>query len=77
MEESDDLSNEERMEAELLTAAFLDFTHHFQVYIKEMEPELWKRAVDYAKTFTEVEGVEFTYADKPGNTGSEELSKRT
>ena len=72
MEESDDLSNEERREAELLTAAFLDFTHHFQVYIKEMEPELWKRAVDYAKTFTDVEGVEFTYADPTGCTADEE-----
>jgi hypothetical protein len=68
MEESDDLSKEERREAELLTAAFLEFTHHFQVYIKEMNPDLWKRAVDYAKTFTEVEGVEFTYADPSGST---------
>ena len=42
MEESDDLSNEERMEAELLTAAFLDFTHHFQVYIKEMEVNYYR-----------------------------------
>lgn len=68
MEESDDLSKEERREAELLTAAFLEFTHHFQVYIKEMNPDLWKRAVDYAKTFTEVEGVEFTYAEPSGST---------
>jgi hypothetical protein len=33
-----------------------------------MNPELWKRAVDYAKTFTEIEGVEFTYVDNAGNT---------
>ena len=65
MEEDDDLDDlsddEIREEAEKLSMAFLEFTHHFQEYIKEMNPELWKRAVDYAKTFTEVEGVEFTY----------------
>ena len=72
MEESDDLSDEERREAEMLTAAFLEFTHHFQEYVREMNPELWKRAVDYAKTFTEVEGVEFTYAEPTGCTADED-----
>lgn len=73
MEESDDLDDDiDREEAEKITQAFLQFTHHFQVYIKEMEPELWRRAVDYAKTFTEVEGVEFTYADSAGSTADEE-----
>ena len=72
MEEDDDLDDisddEIREEAEKLSMAFLEFTHHFQEYIKEMNPELWKRAVDYAKTFTEVEGVEFTYAEPSGST---------
>lgn len=69
MEESEDLGEEE--EARKLTEAFLVFTHHFQEYIKEMDHALWKRAVDYAKTFTDVEGVEMTYAES-GCTGSTE-----
>lgn len=68
MEESDDLDDEILSDAEKLSLAFLSFTHHFQEYVREMNPELWKRAVDYAKTFTEVEGVEFTYADPSGST---------
>jgi hypothetical protein len=68
MEESDDLEDDDAEEAEKITQAFLEFTHHFQEYVKEMNPELWKRAVDYAKTFTEIEGVEFTYVDNAGNT---------
>jgi hypothetical protein len=72
MEESDDLNDKERREAEMLTLAFLEFTHHFQEYVREMNPDLWKRAVDYAKTFTEVEGVEFTYAEPTGCTADED-----
>ena len=73
MEESDDLNEDDtRREAELLSQAFLVFTHHFQEYIREMDPEMWKRAVDYAKTFTDVEGVEFTYADPTGCTADED-----
>lgn len=68
MEESDDLDDELREEAAKLSLALLQFTHHFQEYVREMDPHLWKRAVDYAKTFTEVEGVEFTYADPSGCT---------
>ena len=71
MEESDNLNDDEREEAEMLTQAFLQFTHHFQEYIKVINPELWKRAVDYAKTFTDVEGVEFTYVDLSGNTAEQ------
>ena len=73
MEESDDLNEDEKQQAaENLTRAFLLFTHHFQEYLKEIDPELWKRAVDYAKTFTEVEGIEFYYVDEAGASGSDE-----
>ena len=69
MEESDDLDDDaDHEEAEKITQAFLQFTHHFQEYIREVNPELWKRAVDYSKTFTDVEGVEFTYVDNAGCT---------
>jgi hypothetical protein len=71
MEESDDIEKD-RTEAERFAEAFLIFTHYFQDYVREMDPELWKRAVDYAKTFTEVEGVEFTYAEPAGCTADED-----
>lgn len=72
MEESDDLDDDiDHEEAERITQAFLQFTHHFQEYIREMNPELWKRAVDYSKTFTDIEGVEFTYVDNAGCTADE------
>lgn len=48
----------------LVRAALLEFSFKFSEYIKEMDPELWKRAVDYAMTFTKVEGVEFTKDDR-------------
>lgn len=72
MEESDDLDDDiDHEEAEKITQAFLQFTNLFQQYVREMNPELWKRAVDYSKTFIDVEGVEFTYVDNAGCTADE------
>jgi hypothetical protein len=53
--------------------AFLAFHDAFQSYVKEMDEQLWKRALDYAVTFTE--GVEYVDGDKrqaSGSTGSTE-----
>lgn len=36
-----------------VTEAFLLFHDQFSGYIKEMDPELWRRAVDYAVSFSE------------------------
>ena len=44
--------------------AVFEFSTHYADYVKEMDEDLHKRAVDYAKTFTDVEGVEFTYIDQ-------------
>jgi len=44
-----------------LAWAMLQFNCKFSEYIKEMNPELWKKAVDYAVTFTEVNGITFEY----------------
>jgi hypothetical protein len=44
--------------------AVFEFSTHYANYVKEMDESLHKRAVDYAKTFTDVEGVEFKYVDK-------------
>jgi hypothetical protein len=58
--------NEDHIKEEIIRQAYIQFTHHFQNYVKEMNPDLWKRAVDYAKTFTEedVEGIELSYEDE-------------
>ena len=42
----------------------IEFSTHYADYVKEMDESLHKRAVDYAKTFTDVEGVEFNYIDE-------------
>ena len=44
--------------------AVFEFSTHYANYVKEMDESLHSRAVDYAKTFTDVEGVEFKYIDK-------------
>jgi len=44
-----------------LTWAMMEFNGKFSEYIKEMNPELWKKAVDYAVTFTKVNGITFEY----------------
>jgi hypothetical protein len=44
--------------------AVFEFSTHYADYVKEMDESLHKRAVDYAKTFTDVDGVEFNYVDE-------------
>jgi hypothetical protein len=41
-----------------LAKAMIIFGLKFAEYTKEMDYELWSRAIDYAKTFTKVDGVE-------------------
>jgi hypothetical protein len=43
--------------------AVMVFNSHFATYVKQTDPELFKRAVDYAKTFTEedVSGIILNY----------------
>jgi hypothetical protein len=43
----------------LFRTALIEFGFKFSEYVREVNPELWKRAIDYAVTFTKVEGVEF------------------
>lgn len=67
-EDEDDIEDfpdsEETEEDVLVRMALIQFSFKFSEYVKEMDIELWKRAVDYAATFTKVEGVEFT-RDEP------------
>jgi hypothetical protein len=36
-------------------------------YVKEMNEDLWLRSVDYAKTFTKVDGVEVNFNPQDKN----------
>ena len=49
------------LEAAKVLEAYLQITRYFSQYVKEMDPALWKNAVDYAKTFTDVKGVTLFY----------------
>jgi len=62
------MQNDDELEEEKLLEAFMSFTTLFSKYVKENNPDLFKRAVDYAKTYTEedVSGVIFHYLDEDG-----------
>lgn len=50
------------------------FNSHFAHYIQQNNPELFKRGVDYAKTFTEedVPGIIMDYIEEEKKDGDEE-----
>ena len=54
MEESND-----ELEATILRRAILAFQQNFSMYVKEMDINLWRRGMDYARTYTESEHVDF------------------
>ena len=51
-------------DARAFLEAVFEFSTHYAPYVKEMDEDLHKRAVDYARTFTDVEGVEFKDIDE-------------
>jgi hypothetical protein len=54
-------------EGDELADALLDFMSLFSTYVKERDPQLWKMAIDYAKSFAETENVKFLYYDDESN----------
>jgi len=44
-----------------LALAMMEFNGKFSEYIREMDPVLWKKAIDYAVTFTQIDGITFQY----------------
>lgn len=63
------MQNDDNNEDEKMMEAFMSFTSLFSKYVKENDIDLFKRAVDYAKTYTEedVSGIVFNYVDKEPN----------
>lgn len=51
----------------LSTEAVAEFGIKFAEYIKAIDPEMWKRARDYALDYVEVDGVEFNFGDEDDN----------
>lgn len=58
--EDEDMSEEDVLKA---SEAYLTFVQRFGEYIKEMDPELWARAREYAADFTQVPGVRVELVD--------------
>ena len=63
------MQNDDNNEDEKMMEAFMTFTSLFSKYVKENDIDLFKRAVDYAKTYTEedVSGIVFNYVDEDPN----------
>tara|TARA_R100000458_G_scaffold32554_1_gene29940 strand:- start:3680 stop:3856 length:177 start_codon:yes stop_codon:yes gene_type:complete len=40
--------------------AMVEFGYQFSDYVKNVDEELWKRAVEYAKDYTKKNGIVFT-----------------
>jgi hypothetical protein len=69
MEENNDELPEELSEEHLnlISRAFVNFTERFSDYVKETDPELWKRARDFAADYVDVPGVRIDLEDEDEN----------
>jgi hypothetical protein len=56
----------------LMRTAMIEFGLNFARYIKEVDRDMWQRAVDYAKDTTDVDGVEFNYPKDESEEDSED-----
>lgn len=65
------------MKDALMRTAIIEFGFNFSKYVKELDPVLWKRAVDYAKDVTKVEGVSFQYPDDEEGVDDEGTEEHT
>ena len=48
---------------EILLEIVLEFNSNFAAYVKEVDADLFERAKDYARSFTEIEGYNVTFLD--------------
>jgi hypothetical protein len=51
----------------LSTEAVAEFGVKFAEYVKAINPEMWRRARDYALDYVEIDGVEFKFGDEDDN----------
>ena len=48
---------------EVLLEIIVEFNRHFAAYVKEVDEDLFERAKDYARSFTELEGYNISFID--------------
>ena len=70
----DDTNDEDSYaEAQLkVCQAFLQFNSFFSEYVKELDPDLWKKAIEYAKDSVDIPGVELRFVDEDDEDNIEE-----
>jgi hypothetical protein len=70
--------NDEMTEEEILKAseAYLMFVQRFGEYVKEMNPELWSKAREYAADFTKIPGVSVELVDNDEDENDTDNTKR-
>lgn len=56
---NEEWDDSDQSEADILRKAILAFQDNFKTYIKEMDNNLYERSIDYALTFTKIDGVTF------------------
>jgi hypothetical protein len=59
-DENEDISDEDMEKA---SQAYLTFVYRFGEYVKEMDPQLWNKAREYAADFTKIPGVKVELVD--------------
>ncbi len=59
---NDNLDNNDGMEKKVCQA-FLQFNNYFSLYVKEVDIDLWNRAVEFAKDSVDVPGVSLKFID--------------
>jgi len=55
--------NRDDIPQEVLLEIVLEFNRNFAGYVREVDVDLFERAKDYARSFTELEGYDITFLD--------------
>lgn len=72
----DEPNDENYAEAQLkVCQAFLQFNSFFSQYIRELDPVLWKKAVDFAKDSVDIPGVELRFVEEDEDDGENIFNK--
>jgi hypothetical protein len=72
-EDNDDMTEEEILKA---SEAYLTFVQRFGEYVKEINPELWEKAREYAADFTKIPGVTVELVDNDEDEDDRDNTKR-
>jgi hypothetical protein len=71
--------NEDMTEEEILKAseAYMTFVLRFGEYVREMNPELWAKAREYAADFTQIPGVSVELVDNDESENDEDYRNKS